>query len=88
MNVMEKFQRRSQLVRDYQHVFGSVAGQRVLHDLMHVGHMLRPTYVVKDRDQMTLREGERNMVLRILTILKTDPEKLREMIEEGEKNNE
>lgn len=73
---------------DYKTVFGSAQGKRVLYDMMKAAHMLETSFVKKDSHEMAFREGERNNVIRILAILKMDPEKLRQMIQEGEEENE
>lgn len=74
-------------VHDYKVVFGSEAGERVLYDLMRSAHVLSTTFSVEPCE-MAMREGERNIVLRILTVLKMDPEKLRAKIAEGEQEYE
>ena len=72
---------------DYQAVFNTVQGRAVLHDLMAAHNMLVPTYT-KDVNEMLMREGERRVVLRILTFLNTDPRQLLERITEHEKTLE
>ena len=57
---------------DYKTVFTSEAGKRVLWDI------LRNSFVLG-----SVREGQRNSALRILSILQTDEKKLLEQIEEG-----
>jgi hypothetical protein len=70
---------------DYKNVFSSASGQKVLDDMMSAHHVLNSTYSKSaTREDVLIREGERNAVLRILTILKTSPGKLREMIEQNE----
>jgi hypothetical protein len=63
----------------YRKVFSGPDGEWVLNDLMSAHSMLNSTFNGNVRD-MLLREGERNVVLRILTILKSSPEDLRERI--------
>ena len=41
-----------------------------------------------DVNDMLIKEGERNVVLRILTLLKTNPKELRESIENAAKLDE
>lgn len=72
---------------DYQAVFSTAQGRAVLHDLMSAHNMLVPTYA-KDVNDMLINEGERRVVLRILTFLNTDPRTLLERIEENEKSME
>ena len=58
-------------------------GRAVLFDLMSVNFVLSPT--LADKTELTYaHEGQRNTILRILTILKTDPEKFLGTIEEEE----
>lgn len=73
---------------DYKKVFSSEAGQRVVRDLIDTHYMLRPTYDAKDTNLnvVLVREGERSVILRILTILKVDPELFLKRLEEIEKN--
>jgi hypothetical protein len=70
------------LAIDYKAVFTSEEGERVLFDLMKNNFMLAPTYT-KEIHEMALREGARNAVLRILSILKVDPEQLKRHIVKG-----
>lgn len=66
----------------YQRVFSGPEGQAVLYDMMKTHGMLSPHPA--DPHQMALKEGERLVVLRILTILKTDPKQVLERIEQHE----
>lgn len=77
------------LALDYRKVFGSPEGQRVLFDLMKAHHMLSPVFR-KDKDEALFHDGERNVVLRIMTKLKMDPAKLKEAMDRGfeEETNE
>ena len=70
------------VVIDYKTVFNSEAGQRVLYDLMKNNYMLSPTYT-SNINEMALREGSRNSVLRIMSILKIDVNKMNEFIQKG-----
>lgn len=69
---------------DYGRVFNSEQGKRVLHDLIKTHFVLRPTYSKGDIHLMQQREGERLVVLRILTILRMDPEQFAARLEEIE----
>lgn len=78
--------RRSEVERlqDYHTVFNTVAGKRVLNDLMKTHYVLNSTF--NENQSVTFfREGERNAILRILTILKLDINNIRERIEKDEK---
>jgi hypothetical protein len=66
----------------YQAAFSTKDGEKVLFDLMKEHYVLGATFS-KDPLEMAFREGERNVVLRILTIMKTNVEELSKKIEEG-----
>lgn len=78
-------QQDAQLARlkDYFDIFNSPQGQRVLNDMMRVHYVMNSTFDPNPA-VMALREGERNAVLRIMTILKVDIPKLRERIQNDE----
>lgn len=67
-----------QVFKAYQAVFNSPAGDIVLEDIKHAGHMygslLGPSTQQIDPMRMAIAEGERNMVLRILAILQSKEE--------------
>ena len=69
----------------YKAFFKSKQGQRVLWDLMKTHHVLGSCFVKGDRDEYLVREGERNVVLRILSLLQVDPEALEQMIDKEER---
>ena len=84
----KKESKQVDVVIDYKTVFKSEAGKRVLYDLMKNNYMLSPTYTTNVHE-MSLREGARNSVLRIMSILKVDVDKLDNLIKEGiERENE
>jgi len=70
------------IVIDYKTVFDSEAGQRVLYDLMRNNYLLSTTYT-SNINEMALREGSRNSILRIMSILKIDVNKMNELIQKG-----
>jgi hypothetical protein len=74
-------------VKEYKQVFNSAAGQRVLQDLMQSHHMLSSSFNPTNSNETAFREGERNVVLRIFSILKIDPADLRKKIEERQEND-
>lgn len=65
----------------YRKLFATDEGQIVLSDLMRTHWMMGSTFVPGKPDEVALREGERNVVLRILKMLRTDPEEMRAKIE-------
>ena len=68
-----------QLTTDYRLTFLGETGQRVLADLIDHCHLFKPSYVSQDPGETEFREGERNVMLYILSRLQL-PEK--EIIEE------
>jgi hypothetical protein len=64
----------------YQATFTSVEGEKVLLDLMKNHHMMGSTFC-KDPYDSAFREGERAVVLRILSILKINVEELAKKID-------
>lgn len=84
----KKLARRSvSKVKAYQEVFAGPQGQIVLEDLMRTHFILGPTFS-KDVHEMVLREGERNVILRILSLLKMDAKLLQERIRLNENSLE
>lgn len=65
-------------------MFETPDGRWVLNDMMAAHGMLSPHPM--DPHKMAAREGERTAVLRILTLLKTDMNQLRERMEEHERS--
>ena len=63
---------RKQLKTDYEIVFGSAEGKRVLNDIIRNTHILEPVFDV-DPNRTSFNEGARNEGLRILTILNYKP---------------
>jgi hypothetical protein len=66
-------------VIDYRNVFSTSEGKRVLYDLMKVCHFMHSSFT-GDSTEIIFREGERNVVNYILTMLKQDPELILEEI--------
>lgn len=74
-------------VSDYQTVFTSEQGQRVLWDMFSNHHMMSSTFN-KDPMTMAMHEGERNVILRILSLTKMDAAKVQKLIRESDKHAE
>jgi len=71
--------------QDYGKIFGSPEGRRVLLDIMRASNMGSSTAIKDsagrlDSTAMILREGERNMAIRILQILEHDEGDLERMM--------
>ncbi len=60
--------------RDFNHVLlGSAAGKRVLYELLAWSHLFASTFVPGDSHATHWREGGRDVGLRILAALKSEP---------------
>jgi hypothetical protein len=73
----------AELVADYKLLFESEAGERVLYDLMKKCHFIHTSYD-GDVHSTVFREGERNVVNYILTMLKQDPVHIKKLIDKQE----
>jgi hypothetical protein len=71
-------------VQAYQTFFELPEGQIILEDLMRTHYINRSTIFDGDFSKAVLREGERNVVLRILEILKMDVKAIQERIKSHE----
>jgi len=71
------------VINDYKKVFSSPEGKRVLFDLMKQGHYFHSSFT-GDPHEVIFREGERNLVNYILTLMKQDTTKLYEEIQKRE----
>ena len=80
---------RKQLKRleAYHSVFTSPNGKIVLNDMMKAHFVLQTTHVPMDAVATAHNEGERNAVIRILSILKVTPQKMQRMMEEASEEN-
>jgi hypothetical protein len=74
-------------IQKYQRVFSGPEGQEVLDDLIRTHHVMSTTFD-GDPTKTIFREGERNVVLRILGILKMDSKILQERIKSHENDME
>jgi hypothetical protein len=82
----KKSSRRKALAKisDYQKTFNDPIGKKVLYDMMQEHFMLKSTFVKNDTHATAMHEGERNVVLRLMTILKMDPKQIEQKISESE----
>lgn len=69
----------------YKKTFSTTEGREVLLDMMNVHNVFDSTFDI-DNSQMCRKEGERNVVLRLMTILKITPSQMQDLAEEIEKN--
>ena len=84
---MSKDQIYVQKVRDYQTVFGSDKGKRILWDLMRTCGFASDGFD-KDPYQMAYNSGAKSMITRILNVLEMEESSLNEMIKENRKADE
>ena len=72
-------------VMDYKKVFGSQQGKRVLYDLMDSSFVMRNTFDrnLQDKEHF-FREGQRAVVLRILTVLETSEEEFHKLLRDAD----
>ena len=71
---------------DYETVFSTKVGGRVLADLMATFHMGRSSHMSGDACETAFREGERHVVLHILDMLgnRGDADWLNDKLDQGE----
>lgn len=70
------------LVQDYRELFDTERGKRVIADLMKNHYVLDSTFDPNPQE-LALAEGERNVVLRILSLLQESPLDLMNRIKEN-----
>ena len=83
--IKENYKRQYAKLYDYKKFFDNESGKRVLYDMMGAHYMMSPAFD-KDPIEMARMNGERNVILRILTMLKMKPEDYKKLIEEGDKH--
>lgn len=78
--------RQVEKLKDYQAVFETEAGQRVLYDLMREGFFIRPTHTgnLEGPNVPARCEGRRELVLYIIEILNRDEADIYKIIEKHE----
>ena len=72
MAMQDKLHKLRQRRNDYSIVFSSSEGQRVLQDILLNAHVLEPTFNI-DPSVSAFNEGQRNVALRIMSILQYTP---------------
>ena len=82
MKLLPAHRRQVDKIRTYKAVFETADGKRVLHDLMKQHHILG-ALPARDTNEIFRAEGERNVVLRILSLLNIDPLKFEEHLKQG-----
>ena len=71
---------------DYESLFKTPEGNRVLADLMANFHMGRSSHAAGDSHETAFREGERHVVLHILNMTgkRSDPSWINDKLDQGE----
>lgn len=83
---LKKMKNAANLVHAYKEVFDTENGKQVLYDLMKNHFILTPIFGKGlEPHEIFAREGERNVVLKILSLLKYDEKTLHERIAEYER---
>jgi len=78
-DIIVRMKKKSNTIKDYQKVFNSPEGKNVLNDLNRTCFLTQSTFTGDTHDS-AFNEGQRAVLLRIYSILKTQPEKLMEDI--------
>lgn len=78
----EALQKANQRRINYNMVFNSPEGQKVLIDIITMCHILEPSPTVEPQ-QLAFREGERMVGLEILRIMRVNPEKYIKIVKEN-----
>ena len=71
---------------DYKRVFGTEQGKRIMQELIQAHYIMQPV-MNKDPLVMAFKEGQRNVVLRILNILETSEEQMHKLLRETHSEN-
>ena len=88
-NVKKRATKSVAKISKYHNVFNSREGSEVLYDMMATHGMITNMFPANgDVNQLIYNEGARSVVLRILTLLKQDPKKILERIEQYENEND
>jgi len=78
-DIVAKMKKKSNTIKSYQKVFNTLDGKKVLEDLNRSCFLTQSTFTGDTHDS-AFNEGQRAVLLRIYSILKTQPEKLMEDI--------
>ena len=70
-------------IGDYHRTFNTEPGKKVLYDLIKAHCMMSTTFVKGDPQESAMREGERQVVIRILSKLSINIKEFHKLIEEA-----
>lgn len=80
--MIDALKRRIKRQGSYDSAFKSPSGAEVLKDLIHAHYVLQPTFH-QDPNVAAFQEGQRAVVMRILSILNTTPEEIEKIARES-----
>lgn len=80
-NIQQVAETQLARVQDYKRTFSSQHGKAVLKDLYSNHFLMRHTFVPNDPTSTAFNEGQRQVVLRIMTMLEQDQNAMAEAIE-------
>ena len=81
--IIDNLRSRLSLHEDYQAVFSSPAGQRVLSHILREGFVSKSTFVAGDPHMTSLNEGSRRLALSIYRFYAKDHKELQKMIDQA-----
>jgi hypothetical protein len=73
---------------DFRNTFTTGHGRRVLTYLMQSYHVFSPTHTMGDPYQSAYHEGQRSVVLQILSFMNLNPDEVQEQINKTEQEQE
>jgi hypothetical protein len=79
----KKEKKQVKLIRIYQRIFNSDEGKQVLYDLMRRSNTLSSSFNGMDYLTMAYNEGRRSIILYILSMIDSDPEALKQLMEKS-----
>ena len=79
----KKEKRQVKLIRTYQHIFNSDEGKKVLYDLVRRSNTLSTSFTGMDYLTMAHNEGRRSLMLYILSMIDSDPEAMKQLMEKS-----
>ncbi len=86
---VEKVSKRSVAkVTCYKAFWNTPEGRKVLEDMILHHNVMSSSFVKDDPYETAFKEGERNVILRILSIIKINPKKMIKLIEEIERHTD
>lgn len=80
--MLNKYKEKRDMISRYKRLFNTEDGKKVLHDLMKSCNVMSST-LSPDPIEMAHNEGKREIVLRILRTIQTDPSQMEALLELG-----